>query len=331
MYTLRQLFWNRDEARLRAGWRVVVFWIGTFIFGFALVRLRDAVPSELLPDIYRNPVEAGIYLLLVWVVLLGSRRLDRRPIVDYGFHLSKGWWFDLGFGLALGTLLMLGVFVIELAMGWIKVTGTFATADPGQPFGPAILAGFIAFLLVAVQEEVIWRGYSIKNIAEGLNWKVIGPRWATVIAMLISSVVFGLAHADNPGATTFSTINTMLFGLLLLSAGYVLTGELALPIGLHVAWNFVQDFVLGFYGGATQFGASFLAIAEGDPAGKMWTGMPYGHESGLLGTGAIILGFLLIVAWVRLRRGRVSLDPSVAQPPARRAVSAARPVAAPAP
>ncbi len=62
-------------------------------------------------------------------------------------------------------------------------------------------------------------------------------------------------------------------------------------------------------------GASFFAITQHGPA--LWTGEPYGHEGGLLGTGAIILGFLLIVAWVRLRRGSVRLEPSVAQPPVR--------------
>jgi hypothetical protein len=42
---------------------------------------------------------------------------------------------------------------------------------------------------------------------------------------------------------------------------------------------------------------------------------PYGVEGGLLGTGAFLLGFLLTVAWVRLRRGSVRLYPSLAQPP----------------
>src|SRR6266545_3422125 len=298
--TIAEVFWNSEEGRLRAGWRVVVIWFGTIVFGFALVRLRDVVPSLLFAEVFRNVAEAAIYLFLVWIVLLrlvGSRLLDHRPMVDYGFHLDGKWWLDLGFGAALGGLLMVGIFVLELALGWIRVTGTFATADPGQPFGPAMLAGFLTVLLVVIQEEVIWRGYSIKNMAEGFNWKAIGPRWATVIVVLIA--------------------------VLVLSAGYVLTGQLALPMGFHLGWNFVQVFVLGFYGGASRFGASFLAIAEGDPAGRLWTGMPYSNEGGLLGTLAFVVGFLLIVAWVRLRHGSVGIHPSLAQPPTRPAISTA--------
>ena len=323
MGTIADLFWNSDEGRLRAGWRVLVFWITAIVFGLALLRLRDAVPSVLLAEVYGNAAEAAIYLFLIWMLLLvASRLLDRRPVADYGFHLDETWWLDLGFGAALGALLMVAMFVLELAMGWIRVTGTFATADPGLPFAPAILAGFVAVLSVVIQEELIWRGYSIKNIAEGLNSKAIGPRRATLIAVLVASVVFGLAHADNIDATALSTFNTVLIAVLVLSAGYVLTGQLAIPIGFHLGWNFVQVFVLGFYGGAARFGASFLAIEEGDPAGRLWTGMPYSNEGGLLSTGACVAGILLIAAWVRLRRGSVGVHPSLAHPPTRPAISA---------
>jgi membrane protease YdiL (CAAX protease family) len=312
MATITNLFWNTEEARLRAGWRVVVFLIASFVVGEALLGLRPIL-ARLLPVIYSSAVEAAVYLLLIGVILLlASRILDHRRIIDYGFHLSGGWWIDLGFGLALGTLLLLGILVLELAMGWIKVTGTFAPA-PGQPFGATILVGFIAVLSIAVGEEVTWRGYPIKNLAEGLNWRVIGPRWATVIAVLIPALLFGLAHATNPNATTLSTINIMIFAVLF-AAGYVLTGELALPIGLHFAWDFIQGFVFGVTGSTSQLG-SFLVLAEDDPAGKLWTGLPYGAEGGPLATGAFILGFFLTAAWVRLRRGSVRLDPSLAQPP----------------
>jgi uncharacterized protein len=313
MVTITNPFWNAEEARLRAGWRVVVFLIASVVVGEALLRLRSLLTS-LLPVIYGSAVEAVVYLLLIGaILLLAGRLLDHRPIIiDYGFHLSRGWWIDLGFGLALGTLLLLGILVLELAMGWIKVTGAFATA-PGQPFGATILVGFIAVLSVAVGEEVTWRGYPIKNLAEGFNWRVIGPRWATVIAVLIPALLFGLAHATNPNATTLSTINIMIFAVLF-AAGYVLTGELALPIGLHFAWDFIQGFVFGVTGAVSQFG-SVLVLAEDDPAGKLWTGLPYGAEGGPLGTGAFILGFLLTVAWVRFRRGSVRLDAALTQPP----------------
>jgi hypothetical protein len=134
-----------------------------------------------------------------------------------------------------------------------------------------------------------------------------------VIAILIPSVLFGLAHVSNANATLLSTVNTMIFGVVF-GAAYAWTGELALPIGLHVAWDFVQAFGLGRSGDAPGLGA-FLVVVEGDSAARLWTGWPFTVEGGLLGTGALVVGLLLIAAWVRLRRGSVRLDPSLVQPP----------------
>ena len=161
------------------------------------------------------------------------------------------------------------------------------------------------------------RAWIIWAVAANLPPLVARNPWplaATLIAVLISSVVFGLAHASNPGATSLSTINTMTAALVLAGA-YVLTGQLALPIGFHVAWNFVGVGVLGYSASANIVGASFFAISEHGPA--LWTGGVNGPLGGLLGTGAFILGFLLTAAWVRVRQGKVRLDLSVVQPPAR--------------
>ena len=319
MSTIKYLFWNSDEARLRAGWRILVYGAAWFFLGYAAIYLRDAVSAGWLPEVYDTPLLAAIFTLLVVVLLtgvVGSRLLDRRPLADYGFHLNKGWWLDLGFGMALGTLLMLGIFGVELALGWTEITATFVTGDSGQRFGALILVLFTTILLYGgILEELTYRGYLLQNLAEGLNLKRIGPRPATLIAVLISSVVFGLGHAENASATSLNTINTTLVAALVLATGYVLTGQLALPIGFHVAWNFVGVGVLGFSAGANIVGASFLAISEHGPA--LWTGGTYGPLGGLLGTCASILGFVVIAAWVRVRRGTLRLDPSVARPPAR--------------
>lgn len=178
-------------------------------------------------------------LLIAAALYLASRVLDHRRMSDYGFHFSRKWWTDLGFGLVLGALLLFGVLAVELAAGWVNVTGSF-TPSPGQPFVATILVGVVAVAAVAFGEEASYRGYPIKNLAEG----VARARWGMVIAVVIPAAFFGLAHATNPNATWLSTFNIAIFGLLF-GTGYVLTGELALPIGLHFGWDFVQGFVFG--------------------------------------------------------------------------------------
>jgi membrane protease YdiL (CAAX protease family) len=66
---------------------------------------------------------------------------------------------------------------------------------------------------IALWEEMAFRSYLIKNVAEGLNWKVVAPRWATAIAILIPSILFGWLHSTNANASAVSTVNTMLSGV----------------------------------------------------------------------------------------------------------------------
>ncbi len=246
-------------------------------------------------------------LLSVW---LAGRFLDRRSFTDFGFHLGGGWWLDLFFGMALGAFLITVIFLVELGVGWITVTDAFRSLVPGTPFPIAILIPATVFLCVGVYEELLARGYQLRNAAEGLNLPFVGPRNAVLLAWVLSSAFFGYLHASNPNATIFSTCNVALAGLML-GFGYVLTGELAIPIGLHITWNFFQGSVFGLpVSGLKPVGATFLSTDQGGPA--LWTGGPFGPEGGLLGPAAMIFGLLLIALWVRLRSGRVAVHTAIA-------------------
>jgi hypothetical protein len=97
-------------------------------------------------------------LLIAAALYLASRVLDHLRMSDYGFHFSRKWWTDLGFGLVLGALLLFGVLAVELAAGWVKVTGSFAPS-PGQPFVATIQVCVVAVAAIAFGEEASYRGY----------------------------------------------------------------------------------------------------------------------------------------------------------------------------
>lgn len=239
--------------------------------------------------------------------------LDRRSFADFGFHLNGGWWLDLFFGMAVGALLITAIFLIQLRLGWVTVTGTFESLLPGAPFALAVLLPSAVFLCVGFYEELLSRGYQLRNAAEGLNLPRVGPRNAVLLAWVLTSAFFGYLHASNPNASLSSLVNVALAGLML-GFGYVLTGELAIPIGLHITWNFFQSTVFGFpVSGLQPLGASFLSVKQGGPA--LWTGGSFGPEGGLLGPAAMILGVLLIALWVRLRSGGISVHTPIAEGP----------------
>ena len=67
--------------------------------------------------------------------------------------------------MALGVFLMAGIYALALAIGWVKVTGSLVS-PPGQPFIAAMLADVVVVVGIAGWEEMVFRGYLIKNLAK---------------------------------------------------------------------------------------------------------------------------------------------------------------------
>lgn len=338
MEALKKVFWNKAEKRLRAFWRLIgqllilipVVIILQLVFGllaFLLTSMQGGLDPGALSDL--SSIQAGLTdnplfnviamistgLALTISIWIAGRLLDRRKFVDFGFKIDRNWWIDLGFGLGLGAVLMAVIFLIELAAGWVTVRGVFHTENPQSAFLPALLPPLILFLAVGFYEELFSRGYQLTNLAEGLSGKMLGDRGGLAAATLLSSAVFGVLHATNPNASLTSTFNIAVAGLFL-AAGFLLTGQLAIPIGLHITWNFFQGNVFGFpVSGTTFSGATFIAVKQGGP--ELWTGGPFGPEAGLLGLGAMLIGTALTIGWVRWRYGSAEFDLSISQPPAR--------------
>jgi CAAX protease family protein len=326
-----ELFLDRSTGRLRALWRlgiqywahwvlvqliftlVVVAWLLASSGGRIASGGLDASAVSGAPALSLVSGVAGLSaaILTVW---LAGRFLDRRPFSEFGFRLGAGWWLDSLFGMVLGALLMTIIFLVELGLGWVKVTGSIETQGD-DPFVVSLLIPAATFICIGISEEMVSRGYQLKNAAEGLNYPAIGPRGAVLLAWFLSSVFFGALHANNPNATPISTLNIVLAGLML-GSGYVLSGELAIPIGLHITWNFFQGAVYGFpVSGFEAFGPTLLTTEQGGP--QLWTGGSFGPEGGLLAPGIMLLGMSLVALWTHLRTGKISLHTPIAESPYR--------------
>jgi membrane protease YdiL (CAAX protease family) len=319
MSWLRFVFWDPRQARVRAGWRVVIQTVATMVIMFGSVRLAalvwiDPEPTGDAP--LAVFVFAGALTLLATVVTVGlaGRFLDRRRFSDFGLNFDKSWWLDFLFGLILGALLVGLVFTIGLAAGWIRIVETFHTGSERSFFG-SILVFACLFVCVGVAEELMSRGYQIKNLAEGLRSSMLGERQAILLAWMISSTVFGLFHIANPDATVVSSVNIIVAGITL-GAGYVMTGQLAIPIGMHISWNFCLGNVFGLpVSGRTAPSeiVTFVAVERSGP--DVWTGGAFGPEAGLLGLVATVTGISATIAWVKFRGRPVALHAPLASPP----------------
>jgi len=319
MTIIKNLFWNNEQGRLRASFRILIQLIVFFILMKGLAALLD-IPDEITGNmaLWVYLAFAGVRLFRVLIsVWLGGRFLDRRPFADFGFHFNKYWWQELGIGLVLGVFMISCVFLVELAMGWVTITDMIYTGSSSQNFTVPFLVFVFLFSCVGVSEELNSRGYHLKNIAEGFNIDKIGPNYAVMVAVVLSSMLFGLFHFGSPGVTSLSLITIVLMSILL-GIAYALTGRLALPIGVHITWNLFQGNVFGFPVSGTTFPSetvTFFSISQSGP--DLWTGGAFGPEGGLIGLFAVSMGILLIFAWARFKEGKISLASHLAQPPLR--------------
>ena len=298
-------FWNARQRRMRALWRFVLFIALLFATATAAFWAagRAGLPVRGL-EIDPFLVRSLINFLLGAVFVAGCTfLLDRRGLDVLGWTPSSRGWADLAFGAFLGAALISGVVAIERAAGWL----TPVAAHEGAPF-LFLLKALALFIAAGAFEEIVFRSYMLRNFADGLNHRRIGPAMAIVGGTVLSSALFGLGHASNPNATVLSSVNIALAGVFL-AAGYVLTGRLALPVGLHVAWNYFQGPVFGVPVSGFDIGRSILKHTQGGPA--LWTGGPFGIEGGLLGLFAMLAGVAATAAWVRWREGALSLATSL--------------------
>ena len=318
------VFWSKSEHRLRSAWRVgiegavffllqIVAFVPLAIIAVVVMVLQgqplgmDQVMNS--PWLLVGNAFIGLITVVpaVWIV---GRWIDRRKFKEFGFHLNLNWWLDLGFGLLLGAVLMALIFLVEKQAGWVEIRGYWYANTWMSEFWPAFLLTAAMFISVGFYEELLFRGYLGKNLSEGLNLRKKHPRLAIWLAVSASSIIFGIFHATNPNATLVSTLNIALAGIFL-GLGYLLTGELAISIGIHITWNFFQGVVFGFPVSGTNPGVSVIHIRQLGPSA--WTGGAFGPEAGYIGLLAIALGCLLTCLYVWMRYGKVKLALSLTE------------------
>ena len=160
-----------------------------------------------------SAVAVGGYLLLVGP-------LGRRPGVGLR---GPGKLTELGAGLLAGTAL------ISLAVGLIALLGGYRVT--GFSASPQLLAPLAIGIGAGVIEEILFRGILLRVLDAWLgSWAALG----------ITSLLFGLIHMTNPGASLVTALGLVVEAGVLLGAAYLLTRRLWFAIGLHIAWNAVQ-------------------------------------------------------------------------------------------
>lgn len=215
------------------------------------------------------------------VLILRWRNL---PLSLLGLSL-KGRGKDLLAGVGVAVLLYVVGFGLSLLMGMVEVADV-------QWMPRDLLGALMFFLLVAVTEEVMLRGFVLgRMLSEGMN---------RFVALLLSSALFSAMHLFNPNFAFLPFVNILLAGCLL-GASFLYTRNLCFPIVLHWFWNWLQGPVLGYEVSGTDCGQTLLTLRL--KGSDLLTGGSFGFEGSLLCTVLLVVGTLAIVGYYE-RRGR---------------------------
>jgi hypothetical protein len=279
------------NGRLRAAWRLALY---------ALATTAGMLAAQ----------------VLVYPALSGLAGL-------FGVRLNQFWGFDSAMWLAVAGVLL----AHALMLGWIEKRpwadvglGRRALGARPNALGAALGAAAIALpslLLVGAQqlrivpsldgswlgaagsllvrlapaaffEELFFRGYPFMVLREGMG---------APAALAVSSVVFGLAHLQNPGANALSITMVVLAGVFL-GAVLLLTRSLWAATAAHLAWNWTLSAVLHTNVSGLPFEMPDYRTVD---AGPDWlTGGAWGPEGGI----AAGVGMLSALALLRWRAGR---------------------------
>lgn len=251
-----------------------------------------------LPGVVFSAIEAlAAFLALVVMVCFA----DRRSLASAGFTV-RGIATETAVGYLIGAAILSIVVAIMAAVGVYHLVGRNAAFHPLMPL--------VLFLLAGASEEIVFRGYIFQTLER---------RWGTGIAIASSSLIFGFAHIGNPGP--HESVWHHLAGPaficleagLPLSAAYLATRRLWLPIGIHWAWNFFEGPIYG----ADVSGMTLRTLYRARFTGPfLLTGGSFGPEASVIALAVgTIAGLLLLRVAIRAgqwRKGEEQLSPSKA-------------------
>jgi hypothetical protein len=267
------------EGRLRPLWAFILSASLACVAFLVTAYLASAIAGDHIlrfEAIFRPLLAAILLATFSWLLTVGNH-VETHRIAAQGFPVAPGWIRQFCAGCGLAFLLVLAV-VISVA-AWDKLA--FRTTVNLHSLTRCLVV-LLVLLTGSLAEELMFRGYPFQRLVEAIG---------KVGAIVVVSVLFGVVHLSNPGASLWGLINTVAIGVLL-SVAYLRTRALWLPWGFHFAWNATLGLILGFPVSGYRL---FNVAVRANVTGPRWmTGASYGPEASLPGALAVVIGMLVI-------------------------------------
>ncbi len=270
------------------GWQRVLLLIIPYAFIVGIFQFIGALIAQVnFMDInYQKTSEQEIimsfFLLLgtFLVIWLFMKKVDNEKFINLGFQI-KNRVNEFLVGIMIGGIIMSLGYLLLILLKEIHFQKIIFDIKE-------ILLSIILYFIVAVMEEVLLRGYILRNLMISFN---------KYVALIISSIIFAVMHGFNPNIDLFSMTNILLAGILL-GISYIHTKNLWFPIALHLSWNLFQT-IFGF----NVSGQDFYSLIEFNiNENTLLNGGDFGFEGSILSIIAMLIAIVGIEIYYRRKK-----------------------------
>jgi uncharacterized protein len=220
--TLHNIFIGPDG--LRAGWSLLIFIALYAAIAFTAITIAHTLHHpppkatkgetiSLTSTFLGDSIPLAIALLVTWIM----SRIERRPFSVYGLGGQRKLP-NLLTGIAWGVIFLSLLVFILWRSGFLIIDGRGLFGSDIVRYSAAWLA---AFLLIAITEEFVFRGYIQYTLTRGLaglyRW-AFKTRHSAALGFWSSAVIwailFGFVHKGNPGESPIGLVCASLAALL---------------------------------------------------------------------------------------------------------------------
>jgi len=283
------IFWNLEEKRIRAGWRVAIAWVGTLIIFFPIQAwLSEFVPKSLPKDQRIDILIAVFAVVITGTLWIFRTKMDKRPFKSLGLKMDKHTLKDVIAGYGISAILVAMVLAVEVGLGWLSFE--VIEFDTYTLVINLLYMFLVTGLIVSWWENLFFISYLYLNFKDGCGI------WCAYILCLL---IFSLLHLANPHASLWS-----FFGIVLIHAyeiyAFLKRKNLWLAFGIHAGWNSFQ----GLAGFSVSGQSSNQIIKQINVTPDWLGGGEFGPEAGLIILLVGIVAFALIKHYSNWVRGK---------------------------
>jgi len=217
----------------------MAFWVAAIAILVGAGMLRGAAPPAYSALLWGTLSTIGVLGLTIAVL-----RREQRGVDSAGLRFSSRSLLLFGTGAVLG----LALYALQFAIIG-SVAGPLRLVAADTPAG-AIALAVTTYVALAAMEEVAFRGYPLRRLEERFGG---GP------AIAIGAFAFGVLHLIYGWPPWMALVGAASGGVLF-GAAALATRGLAVPIGLHAAWN-----VSGWAVGEKDGMGVWRIVSSGDP------------------------------------------------------------------